>query len=78
MITVYVLRGREKRYVGITSDLARRLAEHKRSSHSGRLIGDFDLLHTEEHPDYVSARKREKFLKSGAGRAWLDLQYARS
>jgi hypothetical protein len=30
------------------------------------------VLHTEEYADYKSARKREKFLKSGQGRRWLD------
>jgi hypothetical protein len=29
-------------------------------------------LHIEEFADYKSARKREKFLKSGQGREWLN------
>ncbi len=32
----------------------------------------FVLLHIEEFADYKSARKREKFLKSGQGREWLN------
>ena len=68
MITVYVLQGKDKRYVGITNNLIRRLAEHK-SGHteSAQIIGQFKLLHTEEFPDYNSARKREKFFKERAG-----------
>jgi putative endonuclease len=72
-VTVYVLQGKEKRYVGITNNLTRRLAEH-RAGHtkSAQIIGQFKLLHTEEFPDYNSARKREKFLKSGQGREFLN------
>ena len=74
-IIVYVLEGTARRYVGITNDLQRRLAEHRTSSHSGRLIGDFKLLHAEKFPDYQTARQRERFLKSGQGRAWLAARY---
>ncbi|MDO8541109.1 MAG: GIY-YIG nuclease family protein, partial [Opitutaceae bacterium] len=70
MITVYVLEG-ERRYVGITCDLDRRVREHRSSSHSGKLIGRFHVLYREPFNDYSAARQREKFLKSGAGRAWL-------
>jgi hypothetical protein len=35
------------------------------------------LIHVEEYPDLSLARRREAFLKSGAGRAWLDHQYSR-
>ena len=73
MITVYVLQGLVKRYVGITNDIERRLAEHKRKSSKGsQVIGDFKLILQEEYPDYKSAREREKYLKSGSGRRWLD------
>jgi len=76
MIVVYVLQGKSKRYVGITNDLNRRLAEHK-SGHtkSAQVIGQFKLLHTEEFSDYKSARKREKYLKSGQGREFLGELY---
>jgi putative endonuclease len=76
IITVYVLRGlkNRKRYVGITNDLARRLEEHgRRTSKGGQMLGKFELVLTEEYPAYLSARAREKFLKSGQGRQWLDL-----
>jgi putative endonuclease len=76
MVTVYVLQGETKRYVGITNNLSRRLAEH-RSGHakSAQVIGPFKLLHTEKFPDHISARKREKFLKSGQGREFLSRLY---
>ncbi len=74
MVTVYVLKGENgKRYVGITNDLARRIEEHRSGRSKGsQIIGAFILLHTEEFPDYPSARTREKFLKSGQGRTWLN------
>jgi len=76
MIIVYVLNGKDKRYVGITNNLTRRLSEH-RSGHtkSSQIIGKFKLLHTETFCDYISARKREKFLKSGQGREFLNKLY---
>ncbi len=76
MVTVYVLQGRKRRYVGITNDLARRLAEHRSGrTKGGQVIGEFSLLHTEEFADYTSARTREKFLKSGQGREYLKGLY---
>jgi len=73
VITVYVLQGKEKRYVGITNNLSRRLAEHRSGrTKGGQIIKEFVVLHTEHYPDYVSARKREKFFKSGAGREYLE------
>ncbi len=74
-ITLYVLKGQEsrKRYVGITNDLARRLREHASGvSKAGQVLGRFSLFHLEEFQDYATAREREKFLKSGQGRKWLD------
>ena len=76
MVTVYVLQGKNKRYVGITNNLDRRLAEHRSgSTKGGQIIGQFRLLHTEEFPDYTSARKWEKLLKSGQGREFLSSLY---
>jgi putative endonuclease len=74
-IVLYILRGlsTEKHYIGITNNLERRLQEHRGgSTKGGQVIGDFKLIHTEEFPDYSSARKREKFLKSGQGRKWIE------
>ena len=79
MITVYVLQGENKRYVGITNDLRRRLLEHRSgNTTSGRIIGFSRLLHTEEFPDYSCAREREKFLKSGKGREFLNKLYPKT
>ncbi|NOZ75981.1 MAG: GIY-YIG nuclease family protein [FCB group bacterium] len=75
MITVYVLQSKtiSKRYVGISNNLHRRFKEHRNpTSTVWRLLGDFEILLTESFPDYPSAREREKFLKSGQGRAYRD------
>ena len=74
MVTVYVLKGRTgKRYVGITGDLERRLRDHRTgATKGGQLLGEFRLLYSEQYADYSSARERERYLKSGKGRKWLD------
>ncbi|OGK09125.1 MAG: hypothetical protein A2Y63_05040 [Candidatus Riflebacteria bacterium RBG_13_59_9] len=77
-ITVYVLRSKltGKRYVGITNDLPRRLREHQsKASKAGQLLGEFEVLRQEHFASHEAARSREKFLKSGQGRKWLDEQY---
>lgn len=73
-IIVYVLSGKTgKRYVGITNNLDRRLNVHRRKESKGsQVIGEFELVLTEEFSDYKDAREREKFLKSGVGRKYLD------
>ena len=74
VVTLYVLKGKTgKRYVGITNDFPRRIYEHRlKNSKAGQLLGEFQVLLTETFADQCSARKREKFLKSGQGRKWLD------
>ncbi len=32
------------------------------------------IIYTEIHPDWVTARAREKYLKSAAGKKWLTKQ----
>jgi putative endonuclease len=74
-VSVYVLKSSStgKRYIGITGDLARRLREHvSGNTKAGQLLGAFFLLHVEQLQDHRTARSRERFLKSGQGRKWLD------
>jgi putative endonuclease len=75
MITVYVIKSLNKnfRYVGITNDLEKRLKQHNNGKNrSTKSYMPFKLVLTETHEDYRQARTREKFLKSGAGRKYLD------
>ncbi len=75
MIFVYVLKScnHNFRYIGITNNIARRIEEHNAGKNaSTSFYKPFLLVYNEEAPDYKSARKREIFLKSGKGRAFLD------
>lgn len=75
MVIVYVIRGTtcKSRYVGITKNLKERLERHNSSRNkSTKNRGPFKLIYSEDFSDYVEARKREKFFKSGAGRKFLD------
>ncbi len=80
MVNVYVLQGLQgKRYFGITNNLDRRLKEHRSgNTKGGQVIGDFQLIYSEEFDNYKLARDREKYSKSGAGRAWLEKRYPRT
>ena len=77
--TVYVLRSESSglRYVGQTDDLSRRLAEHNDPEHNSRKFtsrnpGPWVVVHFEEFETRSAAMKREKWLKSGVGREWID------
>jgi len=78
---VYVLLSEStgKRYVGQTKDLDRRVAEHndpapRPSEFTSRHAGPWRRVHSEQFDGRPAAVRRERFLKSGAGRAWLDGQ----
>ena len=59
-------------YVGMTNNLERRLSEHKRGqSKYTRKFKDIELIYTENFENYVLARKKEKYLKSGCGKEFL-------
>ena len=75
MITLYVIKSLTKkfRYVGITNNLEKRLYQHNNGQNiSTRNHKPFELLYTEKFNNYKQAREREKFLKSGVGRNFLD------
>ncbi len=77
MYIVYIIQSQKdkKFYTGITNDLERRLKEHnkgKNSTPSTSARGPFTLVHYENVLDRKTAREREKFLKSGAGREFCD------
>ena len=66
----------QKRYVGSTSDLSRRLKEHNSGETPFTSRGcPWELIYQEEFQSNIEARKREIFLKSGVGRKWLDEQF---
>ncbi|MBP9821720.1 MAG: GIY-YIG nuclease family protein [Candidatus Pacebacteria bacterium] len=73
MYIVYVLQdGEGKFYKGFTNNLARRFSEHiKGKTRTTSLMSNLDIVYTEEVSDRPTARKREMYLKSAAGRRFL-------
>ena len=74
MVTVYVLQSIKDAatYVDIALDAEKRLKEHNSGKNrytKGHL--PWQIIYTEQQPDWASARKREKYLKSTAGKNWL-------
>ena len=65
-----------KFYIGITNNIQRRLQEHKSGQQkSTKARRPFRLLLEERYDDRVSARAREKYLKSGIGREFLKNKF---
>jgi len=73
---VYVLRSEKDSglYVGMTKDLDRRIDEHNRgrvASTKSRM--PLKIIYSEMASDRKSARVREKYWKSGAGREKIQM-----
>ena len=77
MYFTYVLWSRklQKRYVGTTGDVEQRLSQHNRGGNRFTKGGiPWIKIYQEEYATKKEALKRETYLKSGLGRAWLDKQ----
>jgi putative endonuclease len=62
-------------YIGYSTDLKRRLAEHKRgASFATEARGPWKLIYYEAYLEELDAKGRERYLKSGAGRRFLRHQ----
>ncbi len=63
---VYILASASRRlYVGITNDLARRVAEHKSADHGFTArYGTTQLVRFEKYGDSLTAIRREKKIKN--------------
>jgi len=76
MFSVYVLKSKtnKKRYIGYTGkNPIIRLKEHNSGSNKfTKQNGPFEIIYTENFTNKTEAIKREKFLKSGQGRKFLD------
>ncbi len=71
---VYVLKSDKdgRLYVGMTSDLNRRLEEHLNGKvFSTKGYRPWKLVLFEQCSSRADARNREKYLKSGSGKEWL-------
>src|SRR5689334_7701680 len=74
MFYVYILQSEStgRFYTGSTADLDRRLAEH--NSHAARATknrGPWRIVHSESFPTRQQAMARERYFKTGHGRAEL-------
>ena len=78
---VYVLRSLKdgRFYVGMTTDLDRRILEHNNGkTKSTKGYRPWELFFSEELETRDLARKREKYLKSGYGKKWIKEKWFRS
>jgi putative endonuclease len=74
MFIVYAISSETRNYiyVGLTSNLQKRFEFHNRGYEKTTApYRPFKLIHFEELENRISARLREKYLKSGAGKAYL-------
>ena len=74
MFTVYAISSisRNYIYVGLTSNLENRLEYHnRRYERTTRPYRPSRFIYSETFPDRPTARIKEKYLKSGAGKARL-------
>ena len=77
MFYVYVLHSVRDSglYIGYSTDLRRRLAEHKEgASRATNYRGPWNLIYYEAYTDEADAVGREGYLKSGGGRKLLRSQ----
>ena len=77
MFYVYVLRSEADSglYIGYSSDLKKRLAQHKRGAAAATSYrGPWKLIYYEAYLEQGDALGREKYLKSGGGRRFLRAQ----
>lgn len=76
MYFLYITLCRDKSlYTGITTDLVRRLKEHRagKASHYTSAKGAVKMVYTEKHKDRSQALKRESEIKSWPRQKKLDL-----
>ena len=75
---IYILKSidYQRSYVGIASDPEKRLIEHNSGkTKSTKHFTSWKIIHTERFKTRIEARKREIFLKSGAGREWIKRNF---
>lgn len=77
LFCIYVLESdkNKERYIGYTSNLKRRLEEHKRGkSFTTKFMLPYTLIYLEGCTHSEDAKRREKYLKSTQGRKFLGLR----
>jgi len=74
MVTVYVIESLSDQtwYTGMALDAEKRLKEHNNGKNRfTKGHRPWKIIFTELHSEWESARKREKYFKSAAGKIWL-------
>ena len=74
MVTVYVIESQTDQtwYTGMAKDAQHRLEEHNHGKNRfTKGHRPWKIIYTEQHPNWEIARKREKYLKTAAGKKWL-------
>ena len=75
MFVVYVIQSQidSRLYKGFTNDIANRLKEHNSGkTQSTKAFLPWVLVYSEQVSSRIEAREREKYLKSGIGRDYLN------
>ncbi|MDO8471174.1 MAG: GIY-YIG nuclease family protein [bacterium] len=78
MYFIYIIKSLNRNYfyVGISNNVGRRFIEHNSGKNrTTRAYKPFKLLRSEKFPDRMSARKREKWFKSGEGKEFIKMHY---
>jgi putative endonuclease len=81
MFYVYVIRSEidGRFYVGMCSDLERRIREHNvGKTFSTKAYRPWELFFFEKYLTRVQARSREKFLKGGSGKEFIKRKWSGS
>ncbi len=77
MYWIYVLECNDKSwYIGFSSDLKKRLSDHQsgNGARTTELKKGWKLIYCEGYKNKSDALGRERFLKSGSGRKYLNKQ----
>jgi putative endonuclease len=75
MYCVYLLQNQDGGwYIGFTGDLKRRISEHHSGQSPTTSRGRYRLVYYEGYLNKADAMGRERFLKSGSGRKYLQKQ----
>ncbi len=75
MYFIYILYSKkfDRYYVGMSFNVEDRLKQHNSERvKSTKAFVPWTIIHTEEYKTRIEARKREKYLKSAAGRRWRN------
>lgn len=81
MFFVYVLKSRNnwRFYVGMTSNLSKRIDEHNKGhTKSTKGYMPWELFFFEEYETSTEARNREKYFKSGVGKEFIKKRWSAS